>query len=447
MITQSSNKSDWQKNVKEVFRVTLIGIDPSDQVLVKGYLRLLLRVDFDLEWVQPKHPKVNMFVVNKQFESVDSVKNLLTASKAPVIYTTRVAGKSDVIEGNTLYLSLKNVSVLEDWLNQNVTMIYETFHADKAEKETKKVSEQSIKVSSNINKAQGSSQLKTVINDKALDGLKNKTNELPQNGVSNTTQKTHELTHDVVDLINRLNNIQSDAYFQITNGKEVIAIVKPKQRVVWPKGDSFFPDYELKWQIQEINPQNLQIKHAMNLNTWMWQCAQHKKSNVSAILPVSAKLSLKSWPKPKNNKEKSDYLRIFALTELKALSVEDIVAKTGIAQDKVHRCMAALYLAGFMDTGMITLDVFVKQQLRLNGAKKSITEPNQPITINNTPKNTKVTNKPQPKVIASGAEVAQMVSASVEQKNNDNYIEENAGLVKQKGFSGLLSRIRSSLGL
>lgn len=407
-----SKSGQWKNNVKQVIRVTLVGIDPSDQVQIKGYLRILLRVDFDIEWVPPKNPKVDLFIVNHAFSNSDSVKALINQFHSPVLYVARNSTKSNTIENNTLYLKLEHVAILEAWLKQNVPRIYETFNAE--------------------NLARNENQ--HTPNASELDAQSG--NYTPPSFSSN------QLSENAVQMINCLNGTHTEKYFEVISDGTSVAIIKPKERLIWPKGDTFFPNLSLGWQIKEIATPSLQIKHAMNLNTWVWICALHQDSHISKILPLDAKLSLKTWPKPKNNADKSDYLRILAMTELKPLSVNDIAKKTNISIDKIHRCMAALYMAGFMDTGLLTLDVYVKQQVRQLAPAKNSNLQNGALVSDSIEVQTK-----DGQFITSKDELEKVIDNQIETKLNSSYLgKKPAPASKDKGFPGLLSRIRSTLG-
>lgn len=408
-----SKSGQWKNNVKQVIRVTLVGIDPSDQVQIKGYLRILLRVDFDIEWVSPKNPKVDLFIVNHAFSNSDSVKSLVSQSRSPVLYIARSATKNNTIENNTLYLKLEHVAILEAWLKQNVPRIYETFNAEN--------------LARNENQhTPNASELR------AQSG----------NYTPPLSPSSNQLSNNAVEMINCLNDTYTEKYFDVISEGVSVAIIKPKERLIWPKGDAFFPNLSLGWQLKEIATPGLQVKHAMNLNTWVWICALHQGSHIAKILPLDAKLSLKTWPKPKNNADKSDYLRILAMTELKPLSVNDIAKKTNISIDKIHRCMAALYMAGFMDTGLLTLDVYVKQQVRQLAPIKDSHVQNGALA----PDSIEVQTK-DGQVITSKDELEKVIDNQIEAKVNSSYLGKKlAETSKDKGFPGLLSRIRSTLG-
>ena len=55
--------------LKKVMRIALVGIRPSDQVIIKGYLRVLLRLEADLEWVSANHQQIDLFIINDEFRS------------------------------------------------------------------------------------------------------------------------------------------------------------------------------------------------------------------------------------------------------------------------------------------------------------------------------------------------------------------------------------------
>lgn len=404
-----SQSGQWKHNVKQVIRVTLVGIDPSDQVQIKGYLRIILRVDFDIEWVSPKNPKVDLFIVNQAFSNSDSVKSLINQSNSPVLYIANSKEKSNTIEGNTLYLKLEQVTVLETWLKNYVPKIQATNNNDHLVKSS---------MTDNTN-----GQLEKTFNTPVP------ASSQPSTPVINTAIKTNELSRNAIDLINVFNDTLSEDYYNLSHNGKTIAIIQPKKRSVWLESQIEFPAFSLDWKLTAINPAPmLQIRHSQNLSTWLWTCCMQPNSSIAKILPSESKLYLKTWPKPQNTSNKSNYLRIIAMTELKPLSVNDIVLKTNLDRATVHQCMAALYMSGFMESGLLTLDVYVKQQVRLQEQKT------QALNQETTPNNTQTpVMKEQP---------------ATPKHQQNSYVDDlsKSAVTKDKGFSGILSRIRVSLG-
>ncbi len=68
------NASTNSERLKKVMRIALVGIRPADQVMLKGYLRILLRLEADLEWVAANHQAVDLFMINSEFNQSESVQ-------------------------------------------------------------------------------------------------------------------------------------------------------------------------------------------------------------------------------------------------------------------------------------------------------------------------------------------------------------------------------------
>ena len=52
---------------KNTMRIAMVGISPADQITFKGYLRVLLRLDVDLDWVSAQVDDVDLYVINSRF--------------------------------------------------------------------------------------------------------------------------------------------------------------------------------------------------------------------------------------------------------------------------------------------------------------------------------------------------------------------------------------------
>ena len=113
-----------QSNLKKVLRTALVGITPGDQVMLKGYLRVLLRLEADLEWVGANHPQVDLFMISDEFRNAASVKKLLsTQLDKPVLYITRTDNGDGRIVGDILILPLSSLNELSAWLTNNLGVL------------------------------------------------------------------------------------------------------------------------------------------------------------------------------------------------------------------------------------------------------------------------------------------------------------------------------------
>lgn len=114
----SSLEQGTQENLKKVLRTAIVGVRPADQAMLKGYLRVLLRLDFELEWVSAKHPQVDLFLISNDFRHAANAKILQGQQHKPVLYTSRTDTGEGQLVDDRLVLPLKCLNGLEKWLTR-----------------------------------------------------------------------------------------------------------------------------------------------------------------------------------------------------------------------------------------------------------------------------------------------------------------------------------------
>lgn len=103
--------------LKKVMRIALVGIKPGDQVMLKGYLRLLLRLEADLEWVSANNQQIDLFMVNHDLRHAESVQKLISSKpNTATIYTARSETENGYLSQDLLVLPLKDLEPLSEWL-------------------------------------------------------------------------------------------------------------------------------------------------------------------------------------------------------------------------------------------------------------------------------------------------------------------------------------------
>ncbi len=55
--------------IKSVLRTAFLGVKPAEQVMLKGYLRIILRLEVDLQWVSPKNPQVDLYFIDNSLRN------------------------------------------------------------------------------------------------------------------------------------------------------------------------------------------------------------------------------------------------------------------------------------------------------------------------------------------------------------------------------------------
>ena len=111
------NVTSASDRLKKVMRIALVGIKPGDQVMLKGYLRILLRLEADLEWVSANNQQIDLFMVNHDFRHAESVQKLISSKpNTATIYTARSETENGYLSQDLLVLPIKDLSPLSEWL-------------------------------------------------------------------------------------------------------------------------------------------------------------------------------------------------------------------------------------------------------------------------------------------------------------------------------------------
>ena len=111
------NVTSASDRLKKVMRIALVGIKPGDQVMLKGYLRILLRLEADLEWVSANNQQIDLFMVNHDFRHAESVQKLISSKpNTATIYTARSETENGYLSQDLLVLPLKDLEPLSEWL-------------------------------------------------------------------------------------------------------------------------------------------------------------------------------------------------------------------------------------------------------------------------------------------------------------------------------------------
>lgn len=99
---------------KNTMRIAMVGISPADQITFKGYLRVLLRLDVDLDWVSAQVDDVDLYVINQDFKHSASVQKLIDAHpRTPILYLCRNLAGDGGITDDLLVLPLKQINNLK----------------------------------------------------------------------------------------------------------------------------------------------------------------------------------------------------------------------------------------------------------------------------------------------------------------------------------------------
>lgn len=199
-------------NGKKIMRIAMIGISPADQVAFKGYLRVLLRLDVELEWAKSISGTIDLFVINDEFRNSSSVINAIEQhEESALLYVAKNNTSSEGrLIGNLLTLPLKQIRLLHDWLVENVEVLKDVPHTGSTSAED--------------------TQTKTPIRQATVTQPQHR----PASDGNDQTKTVDTSFNDVIDLITMLHKRHGSLCELLQDG-EVIAIIDPSTQQLWQK--------------------------------------------------------------------------------------------------------------------------------------------------------------------------------------------------------------------
>lgn len=326
----SSLSANNQGNLKHVMRTALVGIKPADQVILKGYLRVLLRLEVDLEWVSANHPDVDLFFISYEFKHADNVIKLLAKQgRKPALYIKRSANEEGTLVGDELSLPLKKMDVLNQWLYSHVALLGGT-----ATRNTHTQNTRSNQSTQTEQTSQTPSQL---------------TNPVQSSTAQSSTTDTHQA---LIRFIEAIHQPQADKQHIVLAG-DIVATVDTKRQIVWQRDanianiQALFADNLTT--IDLVTAKDEPTGQPTDLKQWLWDNAWAKIDSLTPLISQSATFALRYWVKPSHGVERRDLLRIMTAMEHGQNGVVDIADMAGTSPMVTKQVLAGLLFAGYLD--------------------------------------------------------------------------------------------------
>lgn len=286
---------------KQQLKIALVGIRPADQVILKGYFRVLLRLDVELVWAAATDKGVNLFMINDEFRSAASVVKLLEINKAvPVLYVKRDDAGVGSLQNDTLTIPLKQVNLLNDWLNANLSNS----------------------------------------NDKATS-----TSQQAPKPEPTETPKQPERTLNLDNLLEMIQIIHSrpKAVFELVESDRVIAVVDAERQKLWVKGTISKLSPQMRFRVYggQLPPAN----EAKDASQWFWLLACHNPDVLLPLIEHTTRYRLRYWAKPPANLRR-ELLGVMNAIETQALSLPEIIKRSGVSAMTTKKALASLLFSG-----------------------------------------------------------------------------------------------------
>ncbi len=320
-------------------RIALVGISPANQITIKGYLRVLLRLDVELTWVSATEGSVDLFMVNGEFEQAPSVVKLLSAHpKTPVLYVIHQETGNGALVGNRLTLPLKDIQLLYRWLKQTVELLQQIDGQTDA-------ALPKIPTPSTTNPATPTAHQE---NHTAIT-----TQSSPQPSTlkpSSATSSAHSsgaLFADLQSLVSLIEtlSVRSNSTFEIMDEDTVVAVIDAKHQLLWQMADA--PKLGRAWRLRLYNGKLPKERVPVDSCDWLWRMAWQQAPTLLALIDDHSKHQLRHWIKP-SKQDRKELLHIMTVMEQAPISTTEIAQKTGIALLTVRKMVAALLFAGVL---------------------------------------------------------------------------------------------------
>lgn len=393
------NVTSASDRLKKVMRIALVGIKPGDQVMLKGYLRILLRLEADLEWVSANNQQIDLFMVNHDFRHAESVQKLISSKpNTATIYTARSETENGYLSQDLLVLPLKDLEPLSEWLFSQLPFLSGVSVSSKASTTAELTADA-------VDAYQSATD--TIANQRVASNLPAQVAN-PSSGVTHSAQASAVTTSHTHNAPNQLaESSQSMASTTTANGtvndeyligfaqifsqiaqrhNEVLSIkspagtlfayINPKQQRVWEVSE--YISSNQPWIISladDAAAKQLDVKTATNLVQWLWDLASTHGQKFEGLLDSHINYHIDSWVKPIHDADQHDHLKIQCVLEARSLTIDDLVARSQCSLPQVKKTLIGLFVAG-------ALPASVYQQTIAQLNSKTI---NQPVTPSMSP--------------------------------------------------------------
>ena len=389
------NVTSASDRLKKVMRIALVGIKPGDQVMLKGYLRILLRLEADLEWVSANNQQIDLFMVNHDFRHAESVQKLISSKpNTATIYTARSETENGYLSQDLLVLPLKDLEPLSEWLFSQLPFLSGVSVSNKASTTAKLTADA-------VDAYQSATD--TISNQRVASNpptqIANPSSGVPHSAQASavTTSHTHNAPNQLAESSQLMgssitaNSTVNDEYLigfakifsQIAQRhNEVLSIksptgtlfayINPKQQWVWEVSE--YISSNQPWIISladDVAANQLDVKTAKNLVQWLWDLASTHGQKFEGLLDSHINYHIARWVKPIHDADQHDHLKIQCVLEARSLTIDDLVARSQCSLPQVKKTLIGLFVAG-------ALPASVYQQTIAQLNSKTISQPVTP---------------------------------------------------------------------
>lgn len=386
------NVTSVSDRLKKVMRIALVGIKPGDQVMLKGYLRILLRLEADLEWVSANNQQIDLFMVNHDFRHAESVQKLISSKpNTATIYTARSETENGYLSQDLLVLPLKDLEPLSEWLFSKLPFFSSVSVSNKAstaakltadtvdayQSETDTIANQRVasnpptQIANPLSGVAPSAQASAATNSHTHNAPSQLAASRQSMGSSTTANGTvnDEYLIGFAKIFSQIAQRHNEVLSIKSPAGTLFAYINPKQQRVWEVSE--YISSNQPWIISladDAAANQLDVKTATNLVQWLWDLASTHGQKFEGLLDSHINYHIDRWVKPTHDADQHDHLKIQCVLEARSLTIDDLVARSQCSLPQVKKTLIGLFVAG-------ALPASVYQQTIAQLNSKTISQP------------------------------------------------------------------------
>lgn len=351
----SSPNDSSQGNLKRVLRTAFIGVSQADRIMIKGYLRVLLRLETDLDWVSANHHKVDLFIINNEFRNASRVKNLLSKqSHQSILYVSRTEDIEGRITGDNIILPLKQINELDVWLTHNLPFLRSGKYLDgtNRSKLSGRTKAQNLKTGPQQRPERDNSRLiNTSHESRVSEAMLSPSLEAAPADKQAQKSVTAYIPKEYASIIQLMQQLykKPSGLFKLTVKGKVIATIEPSSGRLWQSSRISAPKLTLDWRlIPYKGPRSKRVKNgaAQDLHQWLWECAWRHPNKLLVLVSDSQQYQLHNWIKPDDCKERRELLRIMTVLKTAPRTVAQLATLSNTSKETAKKAIAGLLLSG-----------------------------------------------------------------------------------------------------
>lgn len=303
---------------KQQIRIALIDIRPADQVILKGYFRLLFTLNKEPVWVSVTDDCIDLFIVNNDSRHADNVLTILNANKdSAVLYIQRNKSPSEeAICDDVLNIPLRQINLLNDWLsNQGL------------------LTSQKPAIHSNDDEVQ---QAPAPAPTPAPSEESTELSAPPKSGAN---------LDNLIEIVNVVYQ-RPQSFFELIEDDKVVAIIDAHRHLLWEKRPikQIHTDLKLRQYEGLIPPDD----RAKDVGQWLWYLAYHHPDVLLPFIEHTTRYQLSSRVEPLA-KGRREVLDIMTAIESHPMNISEIANHSGVPAMLVKKTLAALLFSGHLN--------------------------------------------------------------------------------------------------